>query len=358
MLKTLVIGLGHQSLDDHIPALMESPRFLLKAVCDIQADKCDAIAKKLGVASAPNLDEYLAENYRDIDCAIVAVPHASYVSIIKALAQYKIDIIKEKPFATNIENALAIGRAIQENRTSLTLTMQRRYNPVFTSFAQLIKRIGPVHSIEARYVMNVKKLDEGWRASRLYAGGGALIDLGYHYIDLIVWYFGLPDLITCQMTTGNREGQKYDVEDTAFLQFSYDRKAVGQQDILGNFIVSRVFPSKEEGLTAYGTRGHVSVMRGTLSRVYEKADGTFGEERLERIGSWPSALIDQLEHCADVIKNDRHKGVVHEDYLAHVAFAESAYESARLRKSVNPHDHLVRLKSSLSSPTSPGEVNE
>lgn len=340
-LRTIVIGLGHQSLDDHIPAILGSNRFELTGVCDINTDLAEEISSKYDVDRIDNLNEYLDINHLSVDVALVAVPHNKYLEIICILSSFKINIIKEKPFATSYNEALEISRCVMLSEISISMTLQRRYNPIFTTFAQLIKRVGDIYSIEARYVMNIDRLDDGWRASQLASGGGALADLGYHYIDLLVWYFGLPENITCKLSSGNRKGQFYDVEDTAFLQLLY---IVDGKEVLCNLIVSRVYPSKEEGMTVFGSDGYVKVERGSVCRVY---DNGMKEERLERVGAWPSALVDQLDSCAEDILSTQNKGLIDIDYIRHVAFLEAAYESARIGCSVNPNKTFNKIVDQL-----------
>ncbi len=346
-LKLIVIGLGHQSIDDHLPAIKESNQLELIGVHDIDEEKTNKVAYEYGVTPIISSHEFIKYRKKDIEAALVAVPHHNYIDITTLLAENGINIIKEKPFATSISNAKQMVSIIRKNNIALTMTLQRRFNPVFTTFAQLIKRIGKIHAIEAKYVMNIDRLDEGWRASRLFSGGGALVDLGYHYVDLIVWYFGLPDSVTCQLSSGNREGQKYDVEDTAFVQFSYNSEENDAEHILGNLVVSRTYPEKEEGLTAFGTRGHVSVQRGCVRRVFNHGK-ELNEERLERFGSWPSALVDQLEACSKFIRDKRNLGKITSDYLKHIALIEACYQSAALRTSINPHQTYQNLISELS----------
>ena len=343
-LKTVVVGLGHQSWDDHIPALLESDEFELTAVCDLNAETVSAASQKWGVHGSASLDELLEEHGKSIDVALVAVPHKDYLGIIQKLCAHNIDIIKEKPFATSFVEAVELAECVREHNVVLEMTLQRRHNPVFTSFAQLVRRIGTIHAIEARYVMNIKRLDEGWRASQLYAGGGALIDLGYHYVDLIVWYFGLPEHVNCQISTGNREDQEYDVEDTAFVQFDYNRSDSHENHLLGTLVVSRVYPRKDEGMRAFGTKGHVEVQRGAVSRSYDNGEK---EERLERFGSWPSALVDQLEACAQSIRGGETRGTVSDDYLKHVAFVEAAYRSAKIGMPVKPQEIFDAMREKL-----------
>lgn len=158
--------------------------------------------------------------------------------------------------------------------------------------------------------------------------------MGYHYIDLIVWYFGLPDAVTGKISTGNRDGQVYDVEDTAFIDFSYNDIDEDNKRVLGNLIVSRVYPEKKESLTAYGSKGSVSVSRG---RVFRRDLNGNEVESLTRAGAWPSALVDQLEEFANNIRNGTHNGHVESRYLQQVALVAAAYKSAQEHRSINPH---------------------
>lgn len=70
------------------------------------------------------------------------MPHNEYLSIIETLAEERIHIIKEKPFAVNSEEAIALLKLSNKYGVSIQVTLQRRFNPIFTTFRQLIKRIG------------------------------------------------------------------------------------------------------------------------------------------------------------------------------------------------------------------------
>jgi predicted dehydrogenase len=339
-LDIIVIGLGHQSLDDHIPAIKESDQFNLVGVIDINEEHAKKIGAEENVPLATTVAELLEQLPSTPNAALVAVPHSGYLPIIKELAEAKIHIIKEKPFAISAADALELKKLIEENNITLQVTLQRRFNPIFRSFNQLLKRIGKLHSIEARYTLNIARLDEGWRASRLFSGGGALVDLGYHYIDLIIWYFGLPDSVTCKLSTGNRDGQVYDVEDTAFMDFSYHENGADNERVLGSLIVSRVYPDKEEVLVAYGTKGSVAVRRGQVVR--RDLDGN-EIECLTRSGSWPSALVDQLDEFAENIRSGKHDGDIENRYLEQVALVEAAYKSAERHEAYNPHTIYNKL---------------
>lgn len=335
-LRTVVIGLGRQITEDHLPAAVESDNYEVLAVCDSDSEKVSVCSEKYKLEGFLDIDEMLGKIKCDV--AIVAVPHNQYLPIITKLAERRVHIIKEKPFSTSRDEALLIHRLVSEKKLFLGVTLQRRFNPIFQAFHQLKKRIGKIYSIEGCYVMNIAHLDEGWRASKDLAGGGVLIDMGYHYVDLLVWYLGLPTSITARLSRGNRVGQKYDVEDTVNLLFDY---SLGNHDekVVGNFIISRVYPQKSEKLTVLGTKGIITIERGKIQRL----DSCGAEiEMLERKGGWPSAAIDQLDYFAGVIVNKQYAGVYdYREHFKHIAIIEAAYESDRRSTSCNPKDFLI-----------------
>lgn len=224
------------------------------------------------------------------------------------------------------------------DRVFLGVILQRRFNPIFQAFPQMRRQIGKIFSIEGRYTMNVLNLSEGWRASFAHAGGGALIDMGYHFIDLLVWYMGMPQSVTARISRGNRLGQEYDVEDTVNLLFDYHIPESYHEKTVGNFLISRVYPIKSEVLTVYGTKGVVEVQRGQIRRLNLHGNE---EEVLSRKEGWPSAMIDQLDHFGRaIIDGERRSWHDYEEHLKHIAIIEAAYESDRSASSCNPADFL------------------
>ena len=337
-LDTIVIGLGKQSCEDHLPALVASSFYNLVAVVESDGKRLQEIAKQYGVPGFASLKAFLQSEISNPDVAIVAVPHNAYIPIITELANHKINVIKEKPFAINFAEAKEFKRLAEENSIRIFVTLQRRFNPIFTTFNQLVKYIGEIYSIEARYTMNIARLDKGWRAHKEVAGGGALIDMGYHFVDLLIWYFGLPNSINCKLSRSNRSKQIYDVEDTALVSFTYNEDGGDEKRILGNMLISRVYPAKEESLTVYGSAGSVQVQRGRLCR--KDIDGN-EIEILERQGSWPSAIIDQLEYFAKRIQHDEDiDDKVSTEYMEHIAFIEASYASNLDSCSHDPNDYL------------------
>lgn len=340
-LHVAVIGLGKQSKEDHLPAIKVSNLFKLVGLVDSDPERLKQFSNEYHVPGFSSIEALLSSSVHKPDVAVVAIPHTTYPSVIKLLAENSIHIIKEKPFATSMKEANEFKSLSAKYNIGIYVTLQRRFNPIFFTFNQLKQHVGAVFSIEGRYTMNIARLDEGWRAQQSLAAGGALIDMGYHFVDLLIWYYGLPDSISCKLSRKNRGDQKYDVEDTAAITFTYNDSAGDEKRILGSMLVSRVYPQKEESLTVYGSLGSVQVQRGRLVR--RDLDGN-EVEILERQGSWPSAAVDQLEQFGQMIIERSIPHEINPEYLKHIAFVEAAYASNDTAKPVDPRKYLKRMK--------------
>ena len=87
VLNIVVIGLGHQSLEDHLPAIQESKKYNLVGVIDIDEENAEKIAKEYQTISAQTYSELKSKIIIKIDVALVAVPHSKYLKIIKEQKQ-------------------------------------------------------------------------------------------------------------------------------------------------------------------------------------------------------------------------------------------------------------------------------
>src|SRR3989338_5003747 len=330
-LKVGVIGIGNQGLKDHVPAVLASSDVELIGVADIDKEKLQAFSseyKKIPVYK--HFEDLLSLD--KLDFVIIAVPHYLHFDIVKKAIKRKIHILKEKPYATSLLEEKEIKRLEQQNNVIISLTLQRRFNPIYSTFFQFINKIGKVFFIDAKYTFYTSSPEEGWRGKKELAGGGCLIDMGYHIIDLLMWYFGLPDLVFAETSCGAKEGVVYDAEDTAQVVFRYSDK-----DIFGSLLVSRVIPPKTEHLDVYGTRGSIHIERGKIERRAPNGDV---QESLLREHHWPSAAQDQIEHFVKVIRGEEENVVGPEFHFKHLAFIEAAYRSKIEAKFVSPQTLL------------------
>ncbi len=112
-LKVALIGVGKQSIDDHIPAIKSSTKVELAAIQDINPRVAKEWGNKLGVAAYTSLSNLL--KHHKVDFAIVAVPHDQYIKIVEELVENHIHILKEKPLSLNFNEAVKMRDIISKS---------------------------------------------------------------------------------------------------------------------------------------------------------------------------------------------------------------------------------------------------
>ncbi|MQB01785.1 MAG: gfo/Idh/MocA family oxidoreductase [Actinobacteria bacterium] len=328
-LRAGVVGLGHQAREDHLPAIVASEMVDLVAVCDLNTQILDDVRDEYDKPGYTELEEMLATE--QLDFIVVAVPHHAGRRVVKAAAQRGVHVLKEKPFATSLEEAHDLTGSCADGGIELMVTLQRRLNPIYATFPHLYDQIGRPFLIDGVYTMSVDPAS-GWRGQSRLAGGGCIIDMGYHMIDMLLWYFGLPDRVLAQSSAAARPELDYDAEDTACVMFSFD------SGLWGRLLLSRCVSPRTETIRVIGARGSVVLERGRIQRLLSNGQVV---ESLSREGSWPSAATAQVDHFCRVLMGQRPNTSGPESHLAHAAFIHACYASAQAGRFVNPKELIA-----------------
>ncbi|RJQ79990.1 gfo/Idh/MocA family oxidoreductase [Pseudonocardiaceae bacterium YIM PH 21723] len=326
-LRAGVVGLGRQALSDHIPGILGCEGAQLIAVCDDNPEVVRVQQDRLQVPGYSDADSMFAAE--QLDFVVVCVPHDVGRSVIASAAKHGVHVLKEKPFATSLAEAQELTALVEEAGIHLMVTLQRRFNPIYTSFIQLADQIGTPFVVNAAYTLHTADPSEGWRGQTAKAGGGCVIDMGYHIIDMLLWYFGLPDRLVADMSVTARPDRDYDAEDTALIHFNYD------SGLYGSLLISRFIGPKSEQIRLVGSNGIVQLERGKIQRLTNRGEVA---ESLSRDQAWPSAAVSQVNHFCRVIDGRRPNLSGPRENIRHLSFIQGCYESARTRRSVNPKE--------------------
>lgn len=339
-LRVGVIGLGARGTDDYCPALAASQAYRLVGLCDGRTNVATELSARYRVPAFSSVDDLLASE--PLDVAVVSVPHRESGAIIEMLARQGISVIKTKPLATSLDEAMRFIRLAADNGVVLGVALQRRFHPVYRACAQLSRHVGTVFSIEARYTGQAPQGSQNGWIAREACDGGVLTNMGYDIVDLLIWYFGLPTHVTARLTRGNHDRAANCASDTAHLSFCYEDGRPQGEKVVGTAIISRAYHRTEERLQIEGSRGTIHLEEHAVS--WHATDGTV-IERLERTGGWSSVLVNQLDYFADQIhaRNGAHVDDLYE-HLMHLAVIEAALESDRAGVPVAPRDLLMQLE--------------
>jgi predicted dehydrogenase len=189
--SAILIGAGRRGLSVHLPALDACGSLRLIGIVDVK----DRIAElteipALTVPIHDSLDSALVGPQPDL--AIVATPHDSHVPLAKVLLRARVPTLLEKPPARSAPELATLLRLSQELETPLATSVPLHYR-----YQQFIGQLRSPELTNAEVSIRAEVSSwpgaDRWRLSRDRAGGGVLIDLGYHYLELLVACLGPPD---------------------------------------------------------------------------------------------------------------------------------------------------------------------
>ena len=332
-LRAGVVGLGHQSIEDHIPALKQCSDVDFVSVVDTDLLILEKFKQENPTINIYDSHEQMFKKEK-LDFIILALPHHLHFEITKSAILHKINVLKEKPFATNLKQAIELKKLAVKNKVEISTTLQRRFNPIYTTFHQFFDKIGSPFFFESKYTFYTSEPHTGWRGQKKLAGGGCLIDMGYHLLDLLLWYFDLPDGVIAESSCKAKENIVYDAEDTIALLFDYHKKG-----FFGSVLISRSISPKQEYLNVFGTRGSIHLERGKIERI--SPDGVV-QESLQREQGWPSAAYDQLNYFIKVIRKEKPNVNGPETHFEHLAVIEAIYLSQQKGRYIDPHSILKK----------------
>lgn len=322
-LRSALIGLGARTNKYYVNEIGNSQLSELVAICDVDHHKVKDYEKEFSVQGYQDYQDLI--NQENIDLLITVVPHNQYRYIIDYAAQKGINILKEKPFAMNLSEAFYLTQVCQNYNIKLMTTLQRRFNPVYQKYFDFVDKIGQPFYIEGKYTFFIDNLAEGWRANKNSSDGGCILDMGYHLIDLIIWYFGLPDLVHAEFSNSALGTNNYDVEDTATILFKYE------SGLHGNLTLSRYLPPKSESLHIRGTKGSICINRHEIQLLNRQG---------EFIDSFKSNqyFANQIDYFCQVIAGEKNNFGSPEYHLQHLQFIQACYISKIKQSYVSPRE--------------------
>ena len=241
-----IIGIGGIFKGSHIWEYLEDERLEVVALCDIIEERATEIRDKYFPNAAVYTDFRELLKDETIDSVDICTPN--YLHSIIAVAAFEAGkhVFCEKPDAINVEEVLKMNRAAEKAGKTLMIMRNNRFSPA-SQYAKKYIESGAMGDIycgrcgwQRRRGIPGKG---GWFTTKTQSGGGPLIDLGVHMIDLAIWLMGNPKPVTVTGSTycnfadsdpsdsvnsdfGDKvSGGTFDVEDLAMGTIRFDNGA-------------------------------------------------------------------------------------------------------------------------------------
>ena len=208
-LKVAVIGCGAIANSAHIPSYLNNPDAEIKYFCDIIPERAQKAVEKYGCGTAI-IDYHDALNDPEIEAVSVCTPNNMHpVIAIDALRAGK-NVLCEKPAARTYAEALEMQKVQHETGKVLNIGVVNRFNNGVNVIKNIIDsgELGEVFHVYAsfRAYRSIPGLG-GDFTTKAVAGGGALIDWGVHYLDIVMYCCGDPIPKTVSGETFSRLGR-------------------------------------------------------------------------------------------------------------------------------------------------------
>lgn len=189
-LKIGIIGCGGIATGKHMPALMKVEEAEMVAFCDIVLERAEKAKADFGNDSAAVYTDY-KELLKDssIDVIHVCTPNISHAEISIAALEAGKHVMCEKPMAKTSEEALAMIEAAKRTGKKLTIGYQNRFRPdsIYLHKACEQEQLGEIYYAKAKAIRRRAVPTWGVFLDEEAQGGGPLIDIGTHALDLTLW---------------------------------------------------------------------------------------------------------------------------------------------------------------------------
>lgn len=333
-----VIGSGGIALRRTIPeGILPARNAELVAVWGRNARTNGEVAARFGVRAARTLDELLA---MDLDAVYVATPNHAHCEQVCAAARAGKHVLCEKPLGLTVAEARRMLAACRRARVNLGTAFMMRFHSQHQAALRLIRegRLGQPVYARAQLSCWYPPIRGAWRQDPKLGGGGALMDLAGHCLDLLEMFFGPITAVSC---VTNRTVHRYPVEDSGVVLARFKNGATATVDTF--FCIPDA--SSKNRLELYGSRGSIlaenTIGQGSAgemvawledAKAYDARQARAGGRGL-RIAPKPvNTYRAEIEAFSQALLEGRHTRDWALQGLRSQVLLAACYESARTRR--------------------------
>ena len=323
-----VIGCGGIANERTIPGMLLADNTELVAVMDINPTLAKEVGKKYQVPNVcTSVDDLLKQ---DIDAVYIATPvflHKEQASTAMRAGKH---VLVEKPVGVNLAEVEQLYQVSKDENVKIGAGMLMRFHSQHQQMKELIAagKLGDIVSMRAMWAFWYPEIEGSWRQKKDLSGGGALMDVGVHCLDLLQYISGLKTVGVSAFC--DTQTFRYEVDDNASLMLRMENGA--HLHIESNFnIPSQVTPNRIE---IYGTKGSL-LAEGTFRQV---SDGSvqvhlLGEDSVRISYQLEPAegnmYTREIESFSNAILNDSEPLVGIRDAYEVQRIIEAAYQSSQ-----------------------------
>jgi predicted dehydrogenase len=319
----------------HLEGFLASGAWEIAAVADLDPDRRRELARDTGARQLATADELFAQD--DLDAVVIALPTFLHHPMVMAALAAGRHVLCEKPPALNAGETAAMADAALRRGLTLCFGLQRRALPSAAAAQAAIAQgqLGDIYHARAVFTRSwgAPKGAGNWFRDPARAGGGALLDIGIHVLDLAWFLMGRPQPVAVFAITHDRSPGTSPLESAAFglLRFAGGRSI----QLEAAWILPEGDDRQYVHLHGSAAGGLVEREKFTVVRTGEGGIETFSTPSV--LGA-PDTLIvpfqTQASHFAAAISGTAPALAPAEDGVQLMQMVDALYTSARERREI------------------------
>ncbi|MDR1093100.1 MAG: Gfo/Idh/MocA family oxidoreductase [Clostridiales bacterium] len=343
-LKIGIIGTGNIAAV-HLDAYRKDPRCEIYALCDLDPKVLAAKGEQYGVKRLyADYNAMLKEN-PEIGAVSVCTWNSAHAPAAIAALNAGKHVLCEKPMAMNAREAAEMKKAAERNKKILTIGFVRRFGSDCAMVQDFINggSVGEIYYAKAAYIRR-NGCPGGWFGDKSRSGGGPLIDLGVHVIDLVRYLAGSPKAVSVYGATftklknrahlksakawvsiGQSEKDVFDVEDLAAAMIRFDNGMVLNVETSFTLNLEKDYGKME----LFGVNGGIK-LDPTLS-LYTEMNGYLADVKaaFPVEVSFEDVFAGEIRHFTDAVLTGSPLKVSADDGVEMMKILDAVYASAQ-----------------------------
>ena len=350
MVNIAIIGVGNIA-ETHMAAYRANPEVRVVAFCDINPDRLAYMGKKWGVEKLFTDMNKMFSEVPEIDAVSVCTWNAAHAPCTIAALKAGKHVLCEKPMAMNAKEAEEMAACAKECGKLLMIGFVRRHGNDCKIVREFVSSdyFGEMYYAKATYLRRNGN-PGGWFGNKELSGGGPLIDLGVHVIDLVRFVMGNPKPVSVYGATFQKLFDRKDikaekgyrsagagdhdicnVEDLATALIRFDNGAVLSVEAAFSLNLK-----KNEGkIELFGTKGGAKM--DPELELYGEMNGYMTDMRLAETQtalSFDGLFENEINHFVDCVQKGTPCIAPAEDGVMLMKILDGVYESARTNHEV------------------------
>ncbi len=334
-LKVGVIGLGMGR--NHVIGFKKHPNVKVVAIADLDVKVLEEIGNEHSVENRYT-DAYEMLEKESLDIVCIATPNKLHKPLALAAFKAGAHVFCEKPMAMNAEEAREMLAAAKAADRRIMIDFSFRFTPQSWQLKKEVESgiLGEIYYAKTQWLRR-RGLPGfgGWFGKKAMSGGGPLIDLGVHRLDLALWLMEYPKPVWVMGSTYNpiatrlakEQNQTFDVEDFATAMIKFENGAT--LDLTASW-ASNIKEAELMETRLLGTDG--GLVQRNVGEGYDFEAEIYIERNGSQFNMQPHGnakdVPEAMEHFADCILNNTPHTATGEEGLIVMQLLDAIYASA------------------------------